>query len=177
MTHNLFKKYSPLLLVVAVVVLLDQWTKWLVRTNIPLNGSWLPDEMLWLAPYARLVFIYNKGAAFGMFQNGSVLFTIVAILVALGSLYFYNQIDSQDWVLRLAVGLYLGGVIGNLIDRLTMGQVTDFISVGTFYIFNVADASINVGVALLLIGYWRSEKMKADHASTDEMLSKNGETS
>src|SRR5690349_9410380 len=126
MTRDLFKKYSRLFWVVVVVVLLDQWTKWLVRTNIPLNDSWLPDGMLWLAPYARLVFIYNKGAAFGMFQNGSLIFTIVAILVALGILYFYNQIDSQDWVLRLAVGLYLGGVIGNLIDRLTMGQVTDF---------------------------------------------------
>ncbi len=176
MMQALLKKYSPLFLVVAAVLLLDQWTKWLVRTNIPLNGSWLPESLMWLAPYARLVFIYNKGAAFGMFQNGGLIFAIVAILVALGILYFYNQIESHDWPLRLAAGLYLGGVLGNLIDRLTMGQVTDFISVGTFYIFNVADASINVGVALLLIGYWRSERMKANQSSADEMLSKNGET-
>ena len=177
MIQALLKKYSILFLVVAAVLLLDQWTKWLVRTNIPLNGSWLPESLMWLAPYARLVFIYNKGAAFGMFQNGGLIFSIVAILVALGILYFYNQIESHDWPLRLAAGLYLGGVLGNLIDRLTMGQVTDFISVGTFYIFNVADASINIGVALLLIGYWRSERMKANQSSADEMLSKNGEIS
>jgi signal peptidase II len=177
MMQTFLRKYSSLLLIVAVVVLLDQSTKWWVRTNIPLNGSWLPDGLLWLAPYARLVFIYNKGAAFGMFQNGSVIFTIVAILVAAGIVYFYSQIDPQDGPLRAAAGLYLGGVLGNLIDRLTQGQVTDFISVGTFYIFNVADASINVGVALLLIGYWRSERMKADQSSADEMLSNNGEIS
>jgi signal peptidase II len=177
MMQTFFKKYSSLLLVVGLVLLLDQWTKWLVRTNIPLNGSWLPDGLMWLAPYARLVFIYNKGAAFGMFQNGGLIFTVIAVLVAAGIVYFYSQIDTQDWPLRLAAGLYLGGVLGNLIDRLTQGQVTDFISVGTFYIFNVADASINIGVALLLIGYWRSERMKANQSSADEMLSKNGETS
>jgi signal peptidase II len=177
MMSPLLKKYSTLFLVVVTVLLLDQWTKWLVRTNIPLNGSWLPEPLYWLAPYARLVFIYNKGAAFGMFQNGGLIFTIVAILVAFGILYFYNQIESHDWPLRLAAGLYLGGVLGNLIDRMTLGQVVDFISVGTFYIFNIADASINVGVALLLIGYWRSERMKANHSSADELLSKNGETS
>ena len=175
--QTFFKKYSSLLLTVGLVVFFDQWSKWLVRTNIPLNGSWLPDWLLWLAPYARFVFIYNKGAAFGMFQNGNMIFTIIALVVAGGVVYFYGQIDSEDQPLRLAAGLYLGGVLGNLIDRLSMGQVTDFISVGTFYIFNIADASINVGVALLLIGYWWSERMKANHPSADEMLSKNGETS
>lgn len=176
MLQSLFKKYSSLLFTVTLVVILDQWTKWLVRTNIPLNGSWLPDWLLWLAPYARFIFIYNKGAAFGMFQNGNVLFAIVAFLVAGGVLYFYGQIDSQDWVLRLAAGLYLAGILGNLIDRIAFGQVTDFISVGSFYIFNIADASINVGVALLLIGYWLSERKKADQASAGEMLSNKGET-
>lgn len=175
MTQSFFKRYSTLLLAVGLILVLDQWTKWLVRTNIPLNGSWLPDWLLWLAPYARVVFIYNKGAAFGMLQNGSLLFTIVAFLVAGGIIYFYSQIDPRDFLIRLAAGLYLGGVLGNLIDRLTQGQVTDFISVGTFYIFNIADASINVGVTLLLIGYWRSERMKANQSSADEMLSKNGE--
>src|SRR6188472_2108787 len=108
MLKPFLKKYAPLFGVVAMVVLLDQWTKWLVRGNIPLNGSWLPQPLLWLAPYARLVFIYNKGAAFGMFQDGGLVFTIIAVLVALGILYFYHQIEPQDWPLRLAAGLYLG---------------------------------------------------------------------
>lgn len=177
MMQAFLKKYSSLLLTVSLVVSFDQWSKWLVRTSLPLNDAWLPDWLLWLSPYARFVFIYNKGAAFGMFQNGNMIFTIVALVVAGGVIYFYGQIGLEDQPLRLAAGLYLGGVLGNLIDRLTLGQVTDFISVGTFYIFNVADASINIGVALLLIGYWWSERMKANHSSADEMLSKNGETS
>ena len=62
----------------------------------------------------------------------------------------------------IAVGLYMGGAIGNLIDRLTIGKVTDFVSVGSFYIFNVADASINIAVVLLLIALWQEEKTKTD---------------
>ncbi|MBC7879669.1 MAG: signal peptidase II [Anaerolineales bacterium] len=171
--NTFFKKYFSLFLTVGFVVLLDQWTKWLVRSNIPLNGSWLPDSLTWLEPYARVVFIYNKGAAFGMFQNGNIIFTVIAFLVLGGILYLYNQINPTDWILRLASALYLAGVLGNLIDRLMFGQVTDFISIGTFYIFNVADASINIGVVLLLIGYWRNERNKPS-STTDEMLSSNG---
>ena len=174
MMQAFFKKYSLLLLVASLVVLFDQWTKWLVRKNVPLNGAWLPDWLKWLDPYARFVFIYNKGSAFGLFQNGNIFFTVVAFLVLGGVVYVYSQIELRDWLLRFAASLYFAGVLGNLIDRLIRGRVTDFISVGTFYIFNIADASINVGVALLLVGYWWSERMKADH-SADEMLSRNGE--
>lgn len=175
MMNALFKRYLPLFLTVGIVVLLDQWTKWLVRSNIPLNGSWLPDSLSWLSPYARLTFIYNTGAAFGLLQNGSVLFTLVALLVAGAVLYFYRQIAEDDKILRLAAGLYLAGALGNLVDRLTVGQVTDFISVGKFYIFNVADASINVGVFLLALGYWLSERKKTN-APVDEALSTDGST-
>lgn len=170
------KKYLSLLSVAGLVVVLDQWTKWFVRTNIPLQGSWLPDSLSWLSPYARFVFIYNKGAAFGMFQDANVILTILAFLVLGGILYYYAHIESHDRWMRLAAALYLGGVLGNLIDRLTMGKVTDFISVGNFYIFNIADASINVGVVVLLIAFWMNERNKASQITNNEVLSTSGES-
>ena len=100
----------------------------------------------------------NSGAAFGSFQNGNAVFTILAILVILAILFYYPKVDPRDWTLRLAMGLQLGGASGNLIDRLQMGRVTDFISIGTFPVFNVADSAISVGVVVLLLGVWLRER-------------------
>jgi len=153
-----FSTYLPLVLFASLIVALDQWTKWLVRTNIPFSGSWLPEGWNWLHPYARIVHWYNSGAAFGMFQNGNLVFTVLAFIVILIILYYYPLVERTDWTLRLALGMQLAGAAGNLVDRLTIGKVTDFISVGTFPVFNVADASISVGVAALLLGVWMKER-------------------
>jgi signal peptidase II len=158
------QKYFRLLFIAGAVIILDQWTKWFVRENIPLNGSWLPESMLWLAPYARFVHIQNGGASFGMFQNGNILFSLLAFLVIGGILYYISKLEHVSGLTWLGAGLYLGCAVGNLIDRLTIGKVTDFISVGSFYIFNVADASINVGVVVLLISLWLHEKEKSGAA-------------
>jgi signal peptidase II len=150
--------YLPLLGIAAAVVALDQWTKSLVRARLPFQASWLPRSVEWLSPYARIVHWSNSGAAFGSFQNGNVVFTVLAILVILAILYYYPRVDPRDWALRLAMGLQLGGAAGNLIDRLQMGRVTDFLSIGTFPVFNVADAAISIGVAILLLGVWMRER-------------------
>ncbi|MGC8855913.1 MAG: signal peptidase II [Anaerolineae bacterium] len=151
------REYAILILLAGSIVALDQWTKWLVRTYIPLGGIWLPTGLEWLSPYARIVHWYNRGAAFGMFQNGNLIFTLLAFVVVGAILYFYPQVERSDWSLRLALGLQLGGAVGNLLDRLTVGQVTDFISVGTFPVFNIADSSITIGVLVLLLGVWLRE--------------------
>ena len=159
-----FSTYLPLVIFASLIVALDQWTKWLVRTNIPFGGSWLPNGWEWLSPYARIVHWYNTGAAFGMFQNGNTIFAILAVIVILVIFYYYPQVERSDWYLRLAMGMQMAGAAGNLVDRLAIGKVTDFISVGTFPVFNVADSSISVGVAVLLLGVWikeRAEKRKA----------------
>ena len=158
------KDYLILIGVAGIVVALDQWTKWLVRQNVEFGSQWLPEGMGWLSPYARIVNWSNSGAAFGMFQNGNLVFTILAIIVIIAIIYYYPQVEANDWTLKLAMGLQLAGASGNLIDRLMVGKVTDFISVGTFPVFNVADSSITVGVIVLLIGVWikeRQEKKKA----------------
>lgn len=156
--------------VAGISIALDQWTKWWVRENIEYAGQWLPEGLMWLSPYARVVHWYNSGAAFGMFQNGNLVFIILAFIVIGAILYYYPSVEAEDWTLKLAMGLQLGGAAGNLIDRLLMGKVTDFISIGAFPVFNIADASISVGVVVLLLGVWlkeREEKTKAAQASTE----------
>ena len=149
---NIIKRYWQILLISIVIVALDQWTKSLVRANIPLGGMWLPESLEWLHPYARIVHWYNTGAAFGMFKDGSMVFTVLAFIVIGLILYYYPQVETADWSLRIAMSMQLGGATGNLIDRLTIGHVTDFISIGTFPVFNVADACISVGAAILFLG-------------------------
>jgi len=154
---RLIRDYGLLLGVAGLVIALDQWTKALVRNNIPFGGSWMPWK--WLAPFVCIVHWNNSGAAFGLFQNGALVFIILAIIVAGLILYYYPRTSPRDWPLRLAMGLQLGGALGNLIDRLLyQGQVTDFISIGTFPVFNVADSSITVGVGVLLLGAWVMER-------------------
>jgi signal peptidase II len=151
--------YGILFTIAGVIVALDQWTKWLVRASIPLGGSWLPESLQWLSPYARIVNWHNKGAAFGMFQNGSMVFAVLAFIVVGAIIYYYPQVDQRDWALRIAMSMQLAGALGNLIDRLMQeGRVTDFISVGTFPVFNVADSSITVGTIVLLLGIYLQER-------------------
>ena len=163
MLNSRVKDYLILFSVAGAVVALDQWTKWLVRENIEYGREWLPEWLSWLSPYARFVHWYNSGAAFGMFQDGNLIFMSLAFIVIGAIIYYYPLVENEDWYLKAAMGLQLAGASGNLLDRLKMGKVTDFISVGTFPVFNVADASISIGVAILLLGVWikeRNEKKK-----------------
>ena len=150
--------YLITFLIAGVLVSLDQWTKVWVRTNVPLGGDWLPAGLNWLMPYARVRYWYNSGAAFGIFQQGNTIFKILAIIVAGVILYYLPRTSRKDWWLRLALALQFTGAVGNLADRIQFGHVTDFISVGTFAIFNIADASISVGVAILILGVWITER-------------------
>lgn len=173
---NVIQRYWPIATIAALIVALDQWTKWLVRVNIPDGGVWLPESLEWLSPYARIVHWHNTGAAFGMFQDASMVFTVLAFIVIAAIIYYYPHVENSDWSLRLAMSMQLGGAIGNLIDRLTLGRVTDFISIGTFPVFNVADASISIGAAVLLLGVWlmeRSEKKEKEKRMASEQT---GET-
>ena len=161
--------YVNLLGIAGVVAVLDQWTKWLVRENIPFATQWLPEGMQWLMPYARLVHWQNSGAAFGMFQGGGTVFTVLAFIVIGAIIFYYPQIESEGWMFRLALALQLSGALGNLISRLTHdGKVTDFISVGTFPVFNIADSAISVGTAVLLLGVWLSERAEKQAQAESE---------
>lgn len=149
MKKNL-RAYALLFCVAGLIVALDQWTKYLVRTRLAFMESWSPWE--WLAPYARIVHWNNTGAAFGLFQGFSTVFMVLAIVVALAIIYYFPTVSSKEWVIRISLCMQLGGAVGNLVDRFMFnGKVTDFISLGNFAVFNIADASISVGVTILLL--------------------------
>ena len=152
-----------------VLIALDQWTKAIVRQNLALGEMWMPLE--WLSPYARIVHWYNTGVAFGMFQDKNLLFSILALTISVFLIIFYPKLTEDDWFLRIALGMQLGGSLGNLIDRLTVGHVTDFVSVGNFPVFNIADASISVGVAVMILGLWVEDKKEKQKKKELENIS------
>jgi signal peptidase II len=155
---SVLRNYATLLGVAGLIVVLDQWTKELVRASLALGESWTPLEGL--LPYVRVIHWQNTGAAFGLFPAGGIVFTAVAIVVALGILYYWPQAPRDQTVLRSALMLQLGGAVGNLIDRLTLGTVTDFVAIGAFPVFNIADASISVGVLMLVLATWLEERAR-----------------
>ena len=152
-------KYVYLFVIAGAIIALDQWTKSLVRTNLALGETWLPESLIWLSPYARIVHWFNTGAAFGMFQSGSMVFMVLAIIVISAIIYYFPRVENNDWTLRLAMSMQLAGALGNLLDRLMYdGKVTDFISIGTFPVFNIADTSISMGTGILLLGVYLQER-------------------
>lgn len=172
---KILNDYTLLVGLGAVIIALDQWTKWLVRTYIAIGDVWAPAH--WILPYARIVHWKNTGAAFGILQGYGLVFTILAVVVSVAIFYYFPRVPREEWYLRLAMGMQLGGALGNLVDRLVRGEVTDFISVGNFAVFNVADSSITVGVVILLIGVFYNDmivrKKAAPAASQPEQHPEN----
>ena len=150
------RAYIFLIAIAGLVLALDQWSKYLVRTQLDVGQVWSPAE--WLLSYARIIHWNNTGAAFGMLPTAGIVFSVVALCVSAAILYYFPRVPENQTAIRVALALQLGGALGNLIDRLVLGTVTDFISLASFPVFNVADASITVGVALLLAAMWVQDR-------------------
>jgi signal peptidase II len=134
----------PTALVAATVIALDQVTKHLVRANLEFGELW-PGG--WPVRFTR---VENTGSAFGLF-DGQTLFLIVASAVAIAiMLYFYRQVAGTSAILRITLGLQVGGASSNLADRIRDGHVTDFIDFQKWPVFNVADSSVVIGILLLV---------------------------
>ncbi len=150
-----------LLLAVALVALtIDQVTKRLVEKTIPLGFTSVPIEAL--NPYLTLTRTQNTGAAFSIFQNGGLFLLIIAIVVSVLIVVYAPRLPAGDWISRVALGLQLAGALGNLIDRVRQGYVTDFIHFQIpqinfdWPVSNIADICIVSGVILLIvITFWR----------------------
>ncbi len=159
------KDYLVLFGIAGVIVALDQITKYKVRTELLLGETWSPFE--WLEKYARIVHWNNTGAAFGILPSASKIFTIIAIVVVIAIIYYYPRVPKDQVAIRIALALQLGGALGNLLSRLLVGTVTDFISVLNFAVWNVADASITIGTALLIIAMLVEERKQSKTAESD----------
>src|SRR5436190_21890224 len=130
------------------IVVLDQLTKAWLQANLA------PGQMVEVVGTAvRLVFGQNSGALFGLFHDQALLFALASLGVV-GLIVAYHGRAGRSLYLSIALGLLLGGAIGNLLDRLRLGFVVDFVDVGIgswrFYTFNLADAAISTAIALLL---------------------------
>lgn len=146
---------NPILPVVAGAVLaLDQISKSWVVAHMSLGES--REVASWLAPLFSLTYVTNTGIVFGLFQGIGDVFLIV-VLIAIGAIFlYYRHLPSGPIPLHIALGLQLGGALGNLVDRLLRGAVVDFIDLNFWPlhhwpIFNLADTSIVTGVGLLLL--------------------------
>jgi signal peptidase II len=141
------------------IVIADQLTKAWVVTSVSF-GAVLPI----LDDYVRIWIVHNTGALFGLFRNQAVLFAALSIGVVALIVWFHGRsVVTNGWFATLALGLLLGGAVGNLADRLRLGYVVDFVDMGVgdvrFYTYNVADAAISTSLVLLvLMAFWPSRR-------------------
>jgi signal peptidase II len=140
------------LAVALFVFVVDQGIKSLIE------GSMRVGESVSLIPgFLSLTYIKNSGGAFGLLA-GSQLILLAGSAVAISVVVWMLLSESSSRLTTLGCGLILGGAAGNLLDRLTSGEVTDYIHFSFWYIFNAADAAITVGVVILLLSTLRSAR-------------------
>ena len=152
--------------VAALAILADQASKAYVVRHLGPYESWAPASAL--EPVFRFTHVRNTGAAFGLFPQGGAVFLIIAVIVSAVILYYYRQVPQGGWLLRLALGLQLGGALGNVIDRVRLGYVVDFVDVWRWPVFNVADSCIVIGVGLLMLIMLREERRERRDTAAEE---------
>ncbi|WP_057744025.1 signal peptidase II [Liquorilactobacillus capillatus] len=142
------------LLLICAIVLLDQLVKFYVVHNVPLNTSY--D---FIQHFLGIAHIRNYGAAWNIFTGQKWLLFIITV-VALGVLVYLFKKMWTNWIYALGLSLIIGGTIGNFIDRIRLGYVVDMFQLLfiNFPVFNVADASLSIGVVIFLIALLRDDK-------------------
>ncbi len=136
-----------------LVVILDQVTKQFAEAQLPLH------QTVNVLPYFDWYLTYNTGAAFSLLADAGGwqrwFFTVIAIIISIVIVQWIRKLPAEETLTALSLGLILGGAIGNLIDRVLLGHVIDYIQVWLgsypFPAFNIADAAISVGAALLIL--------------------------
>lgn len=144
------------LLSALIVLILDQSSKqffWDLGQNFEVVGQ-----------FARITMVKNSGAAFGMLQGGRVFLIVSSVIASIVILFLAERMPKEERAKRVFLGMILGGALGNLVDRIYPGDVTDFIDIGlSMYrwpVFNIADAAVTVGGVLLILSYSRTRGTK-----------------
>ncbi len=155
---NKLKVYLEMLLIAAAVFAADQLSKYWVRSHLDLRETIEPIPAL--GSFFRIIHWKNTGVAFGLFQGNGWILTSIGILIVIGIIIFSAQVVNGPAFWRVAMAMELGGALGNLADRLNpeLGYVVDFIWIGNFPVFNLADSAIVIGAFIMVIGMWQQEK-------------------
>lgn len=136
----------------AIVLLIDQIVKLLIKTNMSLN-----EEISIIPNFFSIQYLKNTGAAFSILENQTILLAITSIICISVIIYYLKKEENLTTAMYLSFGLVLGGILGNLIDRIVYQGVIDFLSFQIFNynfpVFNIADIGITIGVLLLIIIY------------------------
>jgi signal peptidase II len=142
------------LLIIPAVVALDQIVKWYIRANFQV-GETLPV----ISDIVHITYVQNQGAAFSMFRNMPIVTVLLPIVMVIAciiaAIYFLRRSERVSGFLT---ALIAAGGIGNLIDRLVLGYVTDMIDFRVFPVFNVADIAVTVGCVLLIVWVFLEER-------------------
>ncbi len=164
------KRYSTLSIITAIILVLDQATKLYVDANFRLH-----ETVPVIRGFFHLTYVRNKGAAFGILADNAVripFFITVSIVAMLGIIWYLRQIRADQKLAIFSLSLIFSGAFGNLIDRIRLGEVIDFLDVfwqrHHWPAFNVADSAITIGVTLLFIEMWREDRNKAAEDSANK---------
>lgn len=134
-------------LFIAVSILIcDQITKFIVQGLIPLDTS-IPI----IKDLFHLTLVFNRGAAFGIFKAQTAFFIAIAVATIIFIIYYFPRLKKDEIFIKLGLASILGGVLGNLIDRLRFGYVIDFLDFRIWPVFNIADSAITIGAILLVM--------------------------
>ena len=163
-----FRHQIMMYFIAAVAITLDQYTKYVVRNELTYGETVVVHPVL--RNIFDLTYTTNTGASFGILQNGSAVLTSIAIVV-LGAIVYLNwTVPAEHLWLRAALGIQMGGVAGNLFDRLRFGMVTDFLHVHYWPIFNVADSCITVGTIIMIIIMFREMRGDSKSRNVESMV-------
>ncbi len=149
--------------IAALVIALDQVSKYWVLNILHLRDK--PFGHVELSPVFDLTFVWNKGVSFGLFKADSLAARLLLLAFGLTvvAVLSYWLLTSTRKFGALALGLIIGGALGNMIDRARFGMVVDFIDfsdIHFIWVFNVADSAISIGVVLMLLDVWLAERQQ-----------------
>jgi signal peptidase II len=148
--------FLPWVLVPAALIVFDQLLKVLFVTWIGPDADRHRIDLI--GDVLAFEYVENRGAAFGIMASATGALAAVSLLIAGGGLFMLWREHRQNPLAAIAIALVVGGAIGNVIDRMYRGYVVDFVAVGSFPRFNLADASISIGVLLLLVAMVREDR-------------------
>jgi signal peptidase II len=166
MKMGFFRKFTgeiAFFLAALATVVVDQVSKHFVRTEMAL-GQKIPEE-----GFFQITYSINTGGVFGLFADQAFLITIIAIAGIIAILVYSRYPAFKGLLVKIALGLLLGGAVGNMIDRVRFGWVTDFIHIGGWPVFNLGDSAIVIGVIIMIYQFiFRIRKLESPSAKDDE---------